>query len=162
MKTVLYNTIIYTYKEGIMLAEKEVRLVAQARNNRLYHLINENEKWSRCGKPSVAAFSRDVGVDEVAAGKLLNLRMFPICKAGSRSAGQYTSTAQRIADYFDLPVEYVFPLHLYRRVINSFTAVEVSLAQLPYVEKMMIGNEHAHGNIASQKMDRRGGISNEK
>lgn len=142
-----------------MLAEKEVLLTAQARNNRLYHLINE--KWSRCGKPNVAAFSRDIGVDEGMAGKLLNLRMFPIGEEGSRHVGQYIPAARKIADYFDLPVEYLFPLDLYRRVAQPCIAREISLAQLPYVERMMIGNVSGRDAPVFQSLIFTGGASDE-
>jgi len=118
-----------------MLAEKEVLVEAQVRNSRLYNLINA--KWSKKGKPNVAAFCREAGIEQQATGKLLNLRISPIADGG-RFVGQYSPVAQRIAAHFKVDVEELFPLTLYRRVVKSKTMIAVSLVQLPYIEKVFI------------------------
>lgn len=133
-----------------MLAEKEVLLEVQVRNNRLYKLINA--RWSLKGKPNVAAFCRDADAEPVMVGKLLNLKISPLVKEG-RHAGQYLVAAEKMAAYFQMSVEELFPLELYRRVVKSKTSVAVSLKQLPYVERAFI--EHAmnkNTDVIDQKL----------
>lgn len=118
-----------------MLSQNEVRIKAQARNNRLYALIKS--KWVRCGKPNVAAFCRELEIDQSLVGRLLNLKEMPFYQEG-KYIGQYLSVAQKIADYFNVPVETLFPFDLYQRVINPTVSRDFSLKELPYLHNMML------------------------
>ena len=97
---------------------KEVRLEIRAKNAKLWHLIFDHHR-------SVAEFSEKHQVNQGKVGDLLNLKDSPVTKFG-----EYSKTAQRLAEIAVLTPEELFPARLYAKVLPVVVR-EFSLAQLP-------------------------------
>jgi len=96
----------------------EVRVEARLKNNVLWHAIYD--KW-----PSVAAFSEETGISMTAIHNYVGLRKSPVLKDG-----QWSRTAERIADALGTLVEDLFPLRLYE-METTRAVVEIPLSALP-------------------------------
>jgi RNA polymerase sigma factor (sigma-70 family) len=99
------------------------------RNNILWNLLE--------GRP-VSEVAKQVDVSQSAFGQYLNLASSP----WNQRTQKYRVSAQRIADYFKLPVEDLFPLSLYSlnlpSVINrEYESVEVSLQFAAGMQSML-------------------------
>lgn len=117
--------------------EKEIRIEARVRNNRLYHAIFS--KW-----PSVRAFCLEKGYYPSSVGNLLNLKVKPLTKKGV-----YNRTCKRLADDLGFLVDDLFPLPLYG-IKEHETAFEVSLSQLPGGENIIKSLPDITENALSQ------------
>lgn len=101
---------------------KEIRVEARLRNNRLYHSIFDSY-------PSVAAFCEVSGFHQGVVGSLLNLKKWPYKKRGKQK-GDYLKVCVELAEFFHCLPEYLFPAQLYS--LDEVTAEkEYSFSELP-------------------------------
>ncbi len=85
--------------------EKEIRVEARLRNNRLYRAIFDVY-------PNVSVFCKSGGFQETTVGALLNLKKWPLIKRGEHK-GEYLKICVKIANFFGYLPEVLFPLPLY-------------------------------------------------
>lgn len=103
-------------------SSKEIRVEMRIRNNRLWNLIFP--KWD-----SVAAFCRELELQQVVVGELLNLKTHPI----NHKRGGYRFVCQKIAIHFKVLVEDLFPLDIYA-IVQTEGSAEIGVELLPYYE----------------------------
>ena len=100
---------------------KEIRVEMRLRNNRLWNLIYP--RWD-----SVNTFCKDAGFYGTEVGLLLNLKKYPLLQDG-----MYCLTCRRLAEYFRILVEDLFPLEIYVLEKTEGT-VEIGPEQIPFHE----------------------------
>lgn len=96
---------------------KELRIEVRAKNNILYRAIKD--RW-----PSIAAFSREAGIQPVRVSSLLNLHKSPLTKKLT-----WTTAAVDIAAALQYLPEDLFPLKLYD-VERTSVSFEVGIPEL--------------------------------
>lgn len=104
---------------------KAIRIEARVRNNVLYQAIYSLY-------PSVAEFSRVSGFNQAQVGVFLNLKTSPTAQDG-----MYKDVCVRLANFFAIPVEELFPLDIYKisqnKIVREFDIGELCLlpSQIP-------------------------------
>lgn len=104
------------------VSSKEIRVEMRMRNNRLWNLIFP--KWD-----TVAAFCRELELHQVVVGELLNLKTCPI----NQKTGEYRVVCEKIAKYFRVLAEDLFPLDIYA-IEQTKGSAEIGVELLPYYE----------------------------
>ncbi|OIO49396.1 MAG: hypothetical protein AUJ39_01145 [Parcubacteria group bacterium CG1_02_42_13] len=99
---------------------KDLRVEIKFRNNRLYKAIFNRYK-------SVSEFCKEIAVHVHPATvyRFLNLESSPL----KRSGEEYKNSCKNIATFFGLPVEDLFPIHLYQIKKTQFSG-EIAFSRL--------------------------------
>ncbi|HEX8974256.1 MAG TPA: hypothetical protein VF817_02090 [Patescibacteria group bacterium] len=120
------------------LHQEEVLIRACTRNNRLFGLMKEHGFGGK-GRVNVAAFSRKIGIGQNVIGDLLNIKIIPMHSKNSRfgRSGEYIHAALKIAEYFNVEVEELFPIDMYLKVKCSKTERPATLEELPKLISLM-------------------------
>lgn len=105
---------------------KEIRVEMRLRNNRLWNLIFP--RWD-----SVTAFCNDLNLHQGEVGGLLNLKRHPV----SLKRGTYRPTCQKIAEYFRMLPEDLFPLTIYE-LAQTEGSTEIGPEQIPFHECVLL------------------------
>lgn len=103
---------------------KSIRVEARLRNNILWHLIFDRFD-------SVADFCREAHVSQSEVGRLLNLS-----DSAKTKDGEYRVVAQRIAQFFVMTEEDIFPDSIYGLPVTK-AAIEVDPIMLPMTREVL-------------------------
>ena len=108
---------------------KPLRIEARLKNNILYHAIFD--MW-----PSVSEFCRQTGFHKAIVGELINLRKPPLKFRKGKATDKYRDPCLKLAKFFKMLVEDLFPLHLYEIKCTKLSR-EFDFKALPFVTSQL-------------------------
>ena len=111
--------------------------------------------WEAMAGRTVQARARDIGIHPASLYSILNLKLSPFSKRQLSESSVFTSTANRIAQFFNLPPEYLFPESLYTLklpgvVERSYSSVTLLPLLAARRKPALLGNPEA-GIEASER-----------
>lgn len=101
---------------------KDIKIEVKLRNNRLLELMES------LGIKSMNELARKSGIPAISISRMCAFRNI-FCSGPESKIGQYTGSAKKLADFFKVPCEYIFPKY-FGKITRTRSTTDISFNDL--------------------------------